>query len=118
MAKKKVKPELPSDEYVLQNKSKLAIELDKLSSNNYPTKRPTVTAKLELVRDLLEPLKDKKIPYTTLKEVIKDNVGIEVGVQTLRMYCQEKLNFEKKERKNSNNTISSTTQNDSESNSY
>lgn len=99
MAKKTAKPSLPSDEFINKKKGLLSAELEKAAQGTYKGKRETVTDKLELIKDELAPLKDKGIPYTVLRQIIKDQLDLEVSEQTLRAFCQSRLGFPKKQRK-------------------
>lgn len=101
MAKQTKKHKLPADDTIIENKSKLASMLDEVTTNpaKFKTKKDTIQDKLMLIKDELEPLKDKKIPYSTLKKLIEESVGLKVSEQTLRHFCQTQLGFPKRETK-------------------
>lgn len=89
------KKHMPSNEAII-NKRESFIEF--VESSDIKHKRDTVSDKLLLIKDQLQLLKDKNIPYRTLKEMIKAHFDLVVSEQTLRQFCQENLGFEKQVR--------------------
>jgi len=67
-------------------------------------RKETITTKLEVIKDELLKLKDKKIPYRIITKLIKQSIGLKVSEQSLRAYCQNQLGFEKSRKNNSKNT--------------
>lgn len=98
------KVDLPSDEFIESKKSVLKGYLDKVVAGEIETrpKRETASDKLMLIKDELMMLKDKKIPYTVLRQILIDQLDLTVSEQTLRAFCQSRLKFPKQERKNAN----------------
>lgn len=99
MAKqKREQVELPSDEHINENKNSLSELLQKLIDNPelFSTPKQTINSKLSLISDELKPLKDKAIPYSVLAKILEQSIGLKVGAQTLRTYCQTHLDFPKR----------------------
>jgi len=93
--------ELPSDEEITNSKGDLSAHLDKIISGEISVaiKKETITSKLMLIKDIIEPLKqhiiDKKITYTALSKVLEEKINLKVSAQTLRSFCQNHLDFPK-----------------------
>jgi len=108
MAKQKKKAvKLPSNEKITNSKSDLSTYLEKIIKGEVivSTKKETITSKLMLIKDIIEPLKqhiiDKNITYTTLSKVLEEKINLKVSAQTLRSFCQNQLDFPKTKRKKS-----------------
>lgn len=95
---------LPTVKHVQDNKQALVEYLQKVVSGevHVPGSKETVMSRLELIADVLKPLKDNAIPYSTLSTIIADKIGLTVSPQTLRSYCQTHLGFPKSDRKTKN----------------
>jgi len=95
------KVKLPTDEEITSSKADLSEHLEKIISGeiSVATKKETITSKLMLIKDIIEPMKqhiiDKKITYTTLSKVLEDKINLKVSAQTLRSFCQNQLDFPK-----------------------
>jgi hypothetical protein len=100
------KNKLPSVKHVQDNKEALADYLQKVVNGEVHVAgaKETVMSRLELVGDVLSPLKDAAIPYSTLSAILADKIGLKVSPQTLRSYCQNQLGFPKTDRKTKNGT--------------
>ena len=116
--KKAVK--LPTDEEITNSKDNLSAHLDKIISGeiSVTTKKETITSKLMLIKDIIEPMKqhviDKKISYTTLSKVLEEQINLKVSAQTLRSFCQNQLDFPKL----SKNKKAATTDGESKENTF
>ena len=116
--KKAVK--LPTDEEITNSKDNLSVHLDKIISGeiSVATKKETITSKLMLIKDIIEPMKqhviDKKISYTTLSKVLEEQINLKVSAQTLRSFCQNQLDFPKL----SKNKKAATTDGESKENTF
>lgn len=95
---------LPTVKHVQENKEALADYLQKVVSGEVHVAgtKETVMSRLELIGDVLSPLKDKAIPYAILSTILADKIGLTVSHQTLRTYCQTQLGFPKSDRKTKN----------------
>jgi hypothetical protein len=95
---------LPTVKHIQDNKAALADYLQKVVSGEVHVAgtKETVMSRLELIGDVLSPLKDKAIPYSTLSTILADKIGLKVSPQTLRAYCQNQLGFPKSDRKTKN----------------
>jgi hypothetical protein len=95
---------LPTVKHIQDNKAALAEYLQKVASGEVHVagSKETVMSRLELIGDVLSPLKDKGIPYSILSTIIADKIGLKVSPQTLRAYCQNQLGFPKSDRKAKN----------------
>lgn len=93
---------LPSDESILKKKDSLAEYLQGIADGSVTVQSPkeTVTSKLALIGTTLMPLKDKGIAYTTLSKILFDQIGLKVSPQTLRAFCQDRLDFPKSNKAN------------------
>jgi len=58
--------------------------------------KETLNDKLFLIRKQLLLFKDKKVPYTTIQQLIKEEFNLVVSDFTLRKFCQNELGFSKK----------------------
>ena len=96
-----------SKKVVIENKEKFSKLIDELENNNFQyedDRKETITTTLEVIKDELLKLKDKKIPYRIITKLIKQSIGLKVREQSLRAYCQNQLGFEKSRKNNSKNT--------------
>jgi uncharacterized protein (UPF0335 family) len=104
---KKKAIKLPSNEQITNAKDDLSAYLEKIVRGeiSVDTEKETITSKLMLIKDIIEPLKqhiiDKKITYTTLSKVLEEKINLKVSAQTLRSFCQNQLDFPKTTRKKS-----------------
>jgi hypothetical protein len=98
------KSTLPTVKHIQDNKEALAEYLQKVASGEVHVAgtKETVMSRLELIGDVLSPLKDAAIPYSTLSTILADKIGLKVSPQTLRTYCQNQLGFPKSDRKTKN----------------
>lgn len=117
MAEKKKKQQSqrwPSDDEMQERMTELEKLADKAIEGEYGEQRQSITDKLDLIRDTIQKFKGKKVPYTTIAKVIEDGVGLKVSEQTLRVYCQQKLGWPKRKKKESENEEESNTNNDTQ----
>ncbi|MGZ4953521.1 MAG: hypothetical protein ACXV8Q_00295 [Methylobacter sp.] len=98
------KNKLPTAKYVQENKEALADYLKKVVNGEVHVAgtKETIMSRLELIGDVLGPLKDAAIPYSTLSAILAEKIGLTVSPQTLRSYCQNQLGFPKSDRKTKN----------------
>ena len=102
MAEKKKKRESqrwPSDSEMQSRMNDLEKLAEKAIEGTFGEQRQSINDKLDLIRDTIQKFKGKKIPYTTIAKVIEEGVGLKVSEQTLRKYCQEKLGWPKRKKK-------------------
>jgi hypothetical protein len=98
------KNQLPSNKQIEEKRGELSEFLTKLLSGeiSLSTEKETISSKLILIKDILEPLRDavieKRITYSIISKAIEKQVGLKVSAQTLRSYCQNQLGFPKPER--------------------
>jgi len=59
-------------------------------------KKETIHDKLFLIRKQLQIFKNKKVTYTTIQQLIKEEFSLVVSDFTLRKFCQNELGFPKK----------------------
>jgi len=96
---------LPSDASIEKNKDDFSQMLQDLLSGTVklPGQRETVKSKLDLIADILTPLKSEiesgKLKYSDIAKVIDLKLKLKVSPQTLRSFCQDHLGFKKAERK-------------------
>jgi len=92
---------LPSDQHINNNKNSLSELVQNIIDNPelFSTPKQTISSKLSLISDELKPLKDKGIPYRVLAKILEQSIGLKVGEQTLRTYCQTQLDFPKRSKK-------------------
>lgn len=96
---------LPSDEAILGNKMALRDFAQKVASGEIKLRqKATLADKLHLISDELRLMEG--VPYGTLRAILKDHVGLVVGEDTLRQYCQNELGFAKKPNVKFNKTLS------------
>lgn len=102
---KKKSVKLPSDKKIIESKDNLSAYLNKVVNGeiNISTDKETITSKLLLIKDIIEPMKqaiiDKKISYSILSKVLEKQINLKVSAQTLRTFCQNNLDFPKSNRK-------------------
>ncbi|MCF7971160.1 MAG: hypothetical protein K9L22_08370 [Methylococcaceae bacterium] len=107
MTTKKTVKNLPSDESIKKNKDDFAQMLQDLLSGTVklPGQRETMGSKLNIIADILTPLKNEiesgKLKYRDIAKVIELKLKLKVSAQTLRTFCQDHLGFKKAERKKS-----------------
>lgn len=119
MAEKKKKQQSqrwPSDAEMQERMSDLEKLAEQAIEGEYGDQRQTVTDKLDLIRDTIQKFKGKKVPYTTIAKVIEEGVGLKVSEQTLRIYCQEKLGWPKRKKKESQSEEEINGNNDTQNN--
>lgn len=99
---------LPSNEQIMAKKGALNAYAQKVLSGEIRLhKKETIAEKLRLIADEIRLMKE--VPYSKLKIVLKEQIGLSVGEDTLRQFCQAELGFEKRahahQRKKSSATI-------------
>jgi len=106
MSKKNV---LPSIEEVKSKKGDLADYFKKVSSGEIilRNKKETVTDRLALITKELKSVKGKGIPYSILSQIVFTQVGLKVSEQTLRKFCQDKLQFPRSDKSKTSKRSSS-----------
>lgn len=100
MSEKTNKKKQPTKAEIQAKAASFIDKLEKVSRNEIKlvTKKDTLKDKLDIIKDGLISLKDKKIPFTTIAKLIEDDLGLKVSPQTLRAYCQNHLGFKRNER--------------------
>jgi hypothetical protein len=91
----KARQTLPSSQDILEKKADFKFFAEQVASGAIKLQRKeTIIDKLSLVSDELKLLRN--VPYATLVTVLKERLGLTVGEDTLRNYCQRELGFPKK----------------------
>lgn len=91
----KTRNSLPSDEDILIKKPNFLQYAKKVAAGEIKlARKETLSDKLMLVRDELNLLRG--VPYSALKLILQEQLGLSVGDDTLRNFCQEELGFDKK----------------------
>ena len=97
---------LPSDDEIEHSKIELTRYLNKVATGeiSIASDKETLTSKLMLIKDIIEPLKshiiNKKITYVGLSKILEQQIKLTVSAQTLRHFCQNNLGFPKKVKQN------------------
>lgn len=92
-----VKKKITTSKEIEDNLDKFSRVVDMIVSGKIQltTNKETVIGKLNIIEGQLLKLKHKAIPYRVLVKLIKDELNLNVSEQTLRLYCQKKLGFQK-----------------------
>jgi len=88
---------LPSNESIQQKSQQLAARAERvISGQEVISHKETVRDKLTLIRHILVVFKGKHVPYSTIQQLIKDELDLSVSDFTLRKFCQDELGFPKR----------------------
>jgi len=91
----KTRNTLPSNEAILNKKADFLQYAKKVAAGEIKVaKKETIGDKLQLIKDELKLLRGT--PYSALKLILKEQLGLSVGEDTLRNFCQSELGFDKK----------------------
>jgi len=86
---------LPSNEQILAKKAEFRAFAEQVAKGEIQIyRKETIADKLRLVKEELILLKG--IPYSNIKAILKDQLNMAVGEDTLRQFCQQELGFDKK----------------------
>lgn len=89
---------LPSDQEILDKKPDFKVFAEQVAAGLIKVQRKeTITDKLGLVSEELSLIKN--LPYSALVNILKERLGLTVGEDTLRIYCQSQLGFPSKSNK-------------------
>jgi len=91
-----MKIKLPTDDDLLVQITALDSRISHALTSRSKTAKVTVRDKLRLLNDQLLRFKDSGISYKIIREILREELQLNVSEQTLREHCQQELNFPKR----------------------